>query len=66
MEDNRFEDARPDADELTLEVEDNADGETLVINLISGSDANKSIGIALTADEAHRLADYLHMIAAGL
>lgn len=64
--DNVFEDARPDADELTLEVEDNADGETLVINILSASNSDKSIGIALTADEAHRLADYLHMIAAGL
>lgn len=52
-----------DGDALQLEICE--DGENVILNL-GHADGSDGIGIALTADDASRLANMLHMYAAGL
>ena len=49
---------------VTLEVNDNADGMYLIINLTS--DEHGAVGIALTAEQANDLAETLQILAAGI
>lgn len=62
MFDDTFTDAIDDT--VTAEVIDNADGEHIIVNLFA--DDETAVGIALTADDARRMAEVLLTLAAGL
>lgn len=66
MEDDQFTDAIDDT--VTAEVIDNGDGKHIIVNL-TGEDYMgeiTAVGIALTADDANRMAEVLLTLAAGL
>lgn len=70
MEDDQFQDAIDDT--VTAEVIDNGDGEHIIVNLFGesvdadGTKVETCVGIALTADDANRMAEVLLTLAAGL
>lgn len=62
MEEDQFTDAIDDT--VTAEVIDNGDGRHIIVNLFT--DGDTAVGIALTADQANRMAEVLLTLAAGL
>lgn len=69
MEDDQFRDALDDT--VTAEVIDNGDGKHVIVNLYADGDysnvsGDTAVGIALTADQANRMAEVLMTLAAGL
>jgi hypothetical protein len=63
MDEDQFQDAIDDT--VTAEVIDNGDGEHVIVNLFTDGGVT-CVGIALTADDANRMAEVLLTLAAGL